>query len=1506
MMTVSFGITLDIPLHTLAYHQEEHEGYDRLFIEGVSVQPLESGMPEIPATTYTYLIDRNKVVTGITTEESVWQELYGEFILYPKQQDFAIGEERFFTKPDPVVYSSSERIPIEPVLSFDCGVIRGYRILQITVAPFSYIPATGQLFVLRRLKVHVQTRTADIPMAPIRESDFSHNAFTSFIAQAIVNDGDLTNSRYCPQTEVTKVDGDSLPTDLPSLIGPPVDLVIITDNVQKNAYEQYIPVKKKLGINTVVKTISWIRQNYHGVDDPERIRKFLKDAMVQWGTSFAILGGDHDYVPTRMVWVDRSVIYTQLWLPFGSDLYYSDLDGTWNFDGDEKFGEVSDSLDLYSDIFVGRIPSRNASDVQAYLEKVRTYIFPSNTTFQENALFFSSNLESNWPGLPYAYEMSEHIPPYFTRSFIDETLGNLDLVALRDSLNRGFGLVAGVGHGDVNIMCIRFAAPRVYINNYFYDELHNNPCNGLLLVVTCYTNPFPANCLGEHWVRNPDGGGIAYIGPTSSSEGSIHKEYMKCLLDSAFCTLLGKALTYGKINYIGNAQWNNWHRVHQLSITLLGDPTISVWGRRPIDLTPVVVTPETLRVGNDTLFITYDPHVKPKPVQAVFYKQNDTYTVDSSATNSFVTPIKASSAGYLTYTLMVDDHIPFRDSVYVASAGPFCTYSSNAVIDTAHNSNGIINPGETIWLQVQVTNTGGSTATGVTGILACSDTFVTMITDTASFPNVIPGGTATNMSPFMFSISDRLPDDHSLNFDLMLDYSGTSTQDTFQIISRASDLEYFATTYSVSVHGDTIEMTSLVVNYGHASANGVNALLRSLNDTVIVLDSVVSFGVISPNEVVSSEPDRFVVVRQSPNCRVEVEVRVYENGSEQDIQPIVYATVPSVDSLRIFSGKSTIRLKWHELPMVRGYRIYRSLQYNGPYSLINNRLEPISHFEDFSVQPDIPYYYYVQAVDSSMNHGNGNDTLCMQINPAYSAGWPQDVYGYQYGSPNFGDIDPFYPGLEVITSGLDGCIYAWHCDGTPVNGTDPRLFNAGSNYIWASPAIGDVDRDGSLEIIFGVMRSIDNLYAIRYNPLDSNTTVLPGWPKSCQGGGFASSPVLADLNGDNDLEIIALSSFSAHLYVFNHDGSAVFHAKSGLLKKLYGNILGTPAVGDLNGDGFPEIVCAGGHQSDSVFVWDHTGQYMDPFPISAVLGQGNSMIIGDIHGNSDLEICFYAGGPSYCLSVMDIDGMISWQYPALADYIELSPACGDITGDGRPEVILCFNDGLDAGIMVFDSTGNLLPGFPIRGHNAYPPALADADNNGVSDILCGSTEWDMYAYTGSGTMVPGFPIKLGNRLEPTPAVYDIDLDGALELMVGGSDLAFHVFDLDATDYEWPRFHYDPYNSGCYRSGFYGIDESSGLMTDLKTGFKVFPSPFIDRCMIQWQGQEHTVGSEVQVTVYDISGRLVHTQKYIRTEMMQTIIWSGIDTRGRSAPCGIYFIQIQDVEHTSIHKVIKIK
>ncbi|MGB3340802.1 MAG: T9SS type A sorting domain-containing protein, partial [bacterium] len=543
--------------------------------------------------------------------------------------------------------------------------------------------------------------------------------------------------------------------------------------------------------------------------------------------------------------------------------------------------------------------------------------------------------------------------------------------------------------------------------------------------------------------------------------------------------------------------------------------------------------------------------------------------------------------------------------------------------------------------------------------------------------------------------------------------------------------------------------------------------------------------------------------------------------------------------------------------------------------------------------PGNDYYYYVVAFDSSMNIGLPSDTVSARMNPLLAPGWPQPVYDFLFSSPNFGDIDPDYPGLEIVVCGKEGYVYAWHYDGTPVHGSY-HFFDIHPAEVWTSPAIGDVNNNGQFEMVFGVRRTTDNLYLI-----NNQGNCLPGWPKSVPGR-MIGSPVLADIDDDGDLEIFIWTLY-ADIYVFHHDGTGVY-SSDGLLKNMSGIAYGTLAVGDINYDGDLEIVCCGSSSNDSLYVWDRDGNYLAPFPVFIQSGHlGYSVVLGDIIGNETLEICFYADS-SENLYLVDSHGNIVWERNmySVAD-IEGSPIIADVTGDNKPEIICSYQ----SGFIVFDSLGDTLDGFPDNTHDAKLPIVGDIDGDGALDMVFGSNDWNLYGYTYDGSQALGFPVQFGNRIESSPALYDIDLDGKLELMIGGNDYTFSVFDLETDIFEWPKFRYDIYNTGTYRSQYLPgiIDNSEFYITD-NLAFMVMPSIFTECASIIFSSIES--GENEKVKIYDAVGRLVITFSNFPDEPLIKISWAGNDQFGRLVPAGVYFVTLEQADIQRTKKIIKIK
>ncbi len=1489
-LSLCFSLQLNIPVDKLKYEITDFDGYHRIFLEDGGIWGT-SGTPELPGFVYTILLNPDEKIKSVNILNEVWSEIPGEFFIYPVQKGAIIGEQMEFTLPDGNIYNANLYYPNNIILGFHSGNLRGYSIGQILVSPFRYNPVLKKVEVLTKAILNVELEYQRTGIKPIRQTKFSKSIFEEFV-YSIVGKSNASATLYHPAFYIEENIEDLIPSELPSLNGPPVDLLIITTDSMISAYQEFARHKKMLGLNTTIRTMSYIKQNYQGVDDAERLRKFIKDAVEKWGVSIVILGNDVPDIPTRWVWVEY--VMGNHPADVTTDLYFSDLDENWNFDGDNRFGEVADSIDLYPDVLVGRIPAHNPDDVYIYLSKVLSYLFkrvnPPNSLepWYKKALFVTSMF---WfPNDSYYIarnQLSVLLPECFSKYYFNEESKQVVL----NRMDEGYNLVTWLAHGDVNMLRVR-TTPREYVTNFSFDSLTNN-IYPLLVVISCYTGPFQEDCIGEHWVMNPQGGGIGYIGPTSSSAAYNHLDYVRVLIPYLFLTSLGSANGLSKIPLIPYSQFDNWHRVFQYSLNLLGDPTIRMWSNVPRNIDSVITMKDTLQVGADTVLLSVFPAIDKFLV--ILYKENEVFVKDSGFGGIALTPVRTKSAGYLKYTIISEKSIGYIDSIYVKSGAPYVVYQHARMVDTMGNNNGIPNPGELIEMYLSLVNNGNHTSDSIFLRISSLDTLIDIVCDTAHYPNIPPDELKENLTPIIINIDPMAPDGYSPLLYLEIHCGSELIYDTCQFVIQSPVLYLF--TQRFTTNGSVYKILPFIENKGHCIAESVYATITSLSDTVIVLDSVAKFDDIRPGEVVSAK-DTLKVLKVYPG-NVSYNFSLYTKNLRVLEKKVTLGAPSRIDSLWSFGTQNSVILNWIMVMNAIGYRIYRATSPNGNFEYIKNPLSPISYFEDLNVEKNRNYYYYIIAVDSSMNEGLPSDTIMTRANPMVAQGWPRTVFGYLFSSPNFGDLDPFYPGLEIVVCSRNGDVHMWHYDGTPVNNDlYGRIFTCNQE-IWSSPAVGDVDNNGTLELCFGIRRWWNNFYVLT----KTDTTWIPmtGWPKTL-GGSVLSSPALADIDGDGDLEIFVISE-DGKLYAFHHDGTGLY-SPDGLLKNLYGWHGGSPAVGDLNNDGYLEIVACGGANSDSLFVWGHNGNYLNPFPIAVAKKMIYSPVLGNIAGDADLEICFYTDSTDL-VNLVDARGHILWQkaIPALGD-VEAYPVVADITGNERPEIIIGSNQG-SMFLSVLDSLGNTISGFPTSyGHDFKLPISADIDGDGIMDIACGAADWNLYAYNNKAQLISGFPIHFGIRIEHSPAVYDIDYDGKLELMVGANDFKFWVFDLNGSFYEWPKFRYDPYNSGWYRAYYWvGMKETVTKKNKGAFYFGISPNPFRTRLTIKFQIPDFK--SQTTLRIYDPMGRIVKSFNLTDCSVNQ-IVWDGKDDLGRKVPAGVYFVKFESPHFKEVRKTVLLK
>ena len=410
--------------------------------------------------------------------------------------------------------------------------------------------------------------------------------------------------------------------------------------------------------------------------------------------------------------------------------------------------------------------------------------------------------------------------------------------------------------------------------------------------------------------------------------------------------------------------------------------------------------------------------------------------------------------------------------------------------------------------------------------------------------------------------------------------------------------------------------------------------------------------------------------------------------------------------------------------------------------------------------------------------------LATSAAPAFSVsvqpGWPQTTGDKVCSSPALGDLDGDGE-LEVVVGSRDGKVYAWHDDGSPVTGWPQST----GYWVDSSPVVGDLDGDGELEVVVG---SLDNsVYAWHHDG-----TPVTGWPQTT-GNLVGSSPSLGDLDGDGELEVV-VGSRDHRVYAWDQDGSPV----TGWPRITGGAVDGSPALGDLDGDGDPEVVV--GSWNSKVYAWHHDGSPVTGWPQTVGDTIYSSPALGNLDGDDDLEVVLASYDGSVYAWHHDGTPVVGWPR-ATGGAVSLScPVLGDLDGDGDLEVLI---GSCDNKVHAWHHDGTLLTGWPQTTANwvTGSPALADLDGDDDLEVVVGSCDSEVYAWHHDGTAVAGWPQTTGGVVESSPAIGDLDGDGDVEVVVGSDDYKVHAWSCDTpTDdlLPWPMFRHDALHTGLYR------------------------------------------------------------------------------------------------------------
>lgn len=539
----------------------------------------EIAAPQVPVKLVRLALPPGKRIASVTIEELDSEELEGWYVLFPTQAPQPLSHpEVEFIEPADQFYSSTDLFPSEVVQVASRGYFSGYNIGTLLVHPVQYSPVRQKLIFHSRIVIRIFYEDSGRLPLPYRTTTYSESIHRSALTKLV------ENPRFLKLPAVRMA---SAPSAL-----PPEDhlYVIITSDALASSFEPLAYWKNKKGLSAEIVTTTWIYANYSGVDDQAKIREFVKDAYQNWGTLWVLLGGDTNVVPERVAYaMDCEMGPSDNDIP--CDLYYADLDSDWNENGNSVYGELDDNVDMYSDVFVGRASVEDAAEASTFVDKVLTYEMGSPGGHELDMLFLAEILWSN----PYTdasinkdYIDDLYVPDRFDPiTKLYESAGNESPSSAITALNEGQNIVNHDGHAGYTVMGVGTG----YLDNSDMDALTNGPEYSLLFSIGCWPAAFDYDCIAEHFVSNPNGGGVAFVGNSRYGWGSpgnpkygysnrFDQQFFKALFDNGIYHI-GNTLAAAKAAYVVFSGQENVYRWCEYQVNLLGNPEMPIWTDTP-------------------------------------------------------------------------------------------------------------------------------------------------------------------------------------------------------------------------------------------------------------------------------------------------------------------------------------------------------------------------------------------------------------------------------------------------------------------------------------------------------------------------------------------------------------------------------------------------------------------------------------------------------------------------------------------------------------------------------------------------------------------------------------------------------------------------------------------------------------------------------------------------------------------------------------------------------------
>ena len=654
-------------------------------------------------------------------------------------------------------YQSDQFYGTELVKVVDLGIMRGVRIARIEISPIMYNPVQGKLLVNFDIEVNISFDGADVATTIDNKKKY-FSPYYEGIYQELVN--------YKP------LESKELITDAPATY------IIVSDPMFEATLQPFIEWKTKKGFNVV--------EAY--TDDPNvgntntSIKSYLEDFYNNPPTgytpqSFVLLVGDVAQIPPFNGSAGSHV----------TDLYFCEYTG-----------------DIYPECYYGRFSANNLAELQPQIDKTleyEQYLFPDPSFLDEVVMVAGADAS-------HALTWGNGQINYGTENYFNEAHGITSHTYLQPEpggANYSQEIQQNVSDGVAFANYTAHCSPNGWADPSFgigdIAGLSNAHKYCLMIGNCCSSVEFQTTCFGEEMLRAQDKGALGYIGGSNSTywdedywwgvgfeaisanpqynpdhlgaydrtfhdNGEPLDEWYACQGQMPSAGNLAVTQAGGNENYY----WEIYH--------LMGDPSLMVYFSQPPDATANYAG--LMPLGSATFTVNTDPYalvaISKDGVLHGAAVADGTGTAEVTMFDPIAVP------GVADVVITGQNLKPYIGDVVVQSpTTAYVLFDEMTIDDSNGNNNGLVDFSEYILLDVTLQNLGTVTGTNLVATLSTTDEYVTIDTDTHNWPDIAANGSVEQTGAFAFTVSDIIPDQHVVQFNLDVTDGTDTWNSTFNV-----------------------------------------------------------------------------------------------------------------------------------------------------------------------------------------------------------------------------------------------------------------------------------------------------------------------------------------------------------------------------------------------------------------------------------------------------------------------------------------------------------------------------------------------------------------------------------------------------------------------------------------------------------------------------------------------------------------------------------------------------